>query len=183
MRAGWGAVLKFFGMRCKIDRTKIPPLLALGAGGGGLNFKVYHGRSLAPPGRVQDLLGGSPHNGRGPGGGASRIFDSPSRGPTGGGGFERWACTTLVPRKPFSPQPRIHKWLYNNNILCVGSNRDPTAHAYRRTAAHFVPNGLLVSLKSVFDMVACLQWMGKSVELHCACIAHKPDGLADIISK
>ena len=70
---------------------------------------------------------------------------------------------------------------YPNHILFVGCDRLLTAQVARDTAAHLACKGFLVSPKSVLDATQSLMWMGIQLCLHRPRVAHKPDGLADIV--
>ena len=72
---------------------------------------------------------------------------------------------------------------YLDDILFVGRDRLLTTQVARDTAAHLSRKGLLVSPKSVLDATQSLTWMGKQLSLDRPRVAHKPEGLADILGR
>ena len=53
----------------------------------------------------------------------------------------------------------------------------------RDTAAHLARKGFLVSPRSVLDATQSLTWMGKQLSVNRSRVAHKPEGLADIVGR
>ena len=72
---------------------------------------------------------------------------------------------------------------YLDDILFVGRERQVTTRVARDTAAHLARKGFLVSPKSVLDATQSLTWMGKQRSLNGLRVAHKPEGLADIVGR
>ena len=72
---------------------------------------------------------------------------------------------------------------YLDDILFVGRDRQVTTRVARDTAAHLARKGFLVSPKSVLDATQSLTWMGKQLCLNRSHVAHKPEGLADIVGR
>ena len=72
---------------------------------------------------------------------------------------------------------------YLDDILFVGRDRQVTTRVARDTAAHLARKGFLVSPKSVLDATHSLTWMGKQLSLNRSRVAHKPEGLADIVGR
>ena len=58
-----------------------------------------------------------------------------------------------------------------------------TTQVARDTAAHLARKGFLVSPKPTLDVTNSLTWMGKQLSLHRPRVAHKPEGLADIVGR
>ena len=72
---------------------------------------------------------------------------------------------------------------YLDNILFVGRDRLVTTQVARDTAAHLACKGFIVSLKSILDATQFLTLMGKQLSLNRPPVAHKPEGLADIVGR
>ena len=72
---------------------------------------------------------------------------------------------------------------YLDDILFVGRDRQVTTRVARDTAAQLARKGFLVSPKSVLDATQSLTWMGKQLSLNRSRVAHKPEGLADIVGR
>ena len=70
-----------------------------------------------------------------------------------------------------------------DDILFVGQDRLLTTQVGRDTAAYLARKGFLVSPKSVSDATPSLAWIGKQLSLHRPRVAHKPEGLADIVGR
>ena len=72
---------------------------------------------------------------------------------------------------------------YSDDILFVGRDRQVTTRVAGDTAAHLARKGFLVSPKLVLDATQSLTWMGKQLSLNRSRVAHKPEGLADIVGR
>ena len=72
---------------------------------------------------------------------------------------------------------------YLDDILFVGRDRLVTTQVARDTAAHLARKGFIVSLKSILDATQSLPLMGKHLSLNRPPVAHKPEGLADIVGR
>ena len=70
---------------------------------------------------------------------------------------------------------------YLGYIFFVGRDGQLTTQVARDTAAHLVRKGFIVSPKSVLDATQSLTWMGKQLSLNRLRVAHKAEGLADIV--
>ena len=72
---------------------------------------------------------------------------------------------------------------YLDDILFVGWDRQVTTRVARDTAAHLARKGFIVSPKSMLDATQSLRWMGKQLSLNRSRVAHRPEGLADIVGR
>ena len=81
------------------------------------------------------------------------------------------------------PDTQVVVVQFLDDILFVGRDSQVTTRVARDTAAHLARKGFLVSPKSVLDTTQSLTWMGKQLCLNRSRVAHKPEGLADIVGR
>ena len=81
------------------------------------------------------------------------------------------------------PDTQVAIVQYPDDIFFVGRDRPLTTQVACDTAAHLARKGFLVSPKSVLDATQSLMWMGKQFSLDRSRVAHKPEGLADIVGR
>ena len=81
------------------------------------------------------------------------------------------------------PDAQVVVVQYLDDILFVGRNRLLTTQMAGDTAAHPARKGFPVIPKSVLEATQSLTWMGQQLSVATPRVAHKPEGLADIVGR